>query len=415
MDPDLRSQAKRHDDLLSRRLDNLIPMLMERSGIDAWVVAAREYNEDPVLSTMLPATWLATARRRTILVFLRQGEDTTRLAVSRYAVGDAFPAAWDPEEEPDQWRRLAALLEEADPERIGVNTSPVFALADGISSSELDTFVGSLPDHLQERVAPATDAAIGWLETRLPEEADTLARACSIAHQLLRRALSPEVIEPGRTTTAGVEWWLRDMTHAGGHRAWFHPTCSVQRAGVGPKVDFSTRPGDTVIQPGDLVHVDFGLVHQDLCTDQQQHAYVLLPGQSAPPPGLVEGLRRANRLQDLLMGEFVTGLTGNEILAATRRAAAKEGIDGLVYTHPIGVHGHAAGPTIGLWDRQDGVPGEGDYPLWPDTAYSIELQARVPVPEWDGQVVQIMLEEEAFFDGSSCRFVDGRQTELWLV
>jgi hypothetical protein len=123
----------------------------------------------------------------------------------------------------------------------------------------------------------------------------------------------------------------------------------------------------------------------------------------------------ANRLQDLLMAEFVTGRTGNQILAATRQKAASESIDGLIYTHPLGLHGHAAGPTIGLWDQQDGVPGQGDYSLWPDTAHSIELQARHQVDEWDGQVVELMLEEDAWFDGVECRLLDGRQTSLWLV
>jgi Xaa-Pro aminopeptidase len=170
-----------------------------------------------------------------------------------------------------------------------------------------------------------------------------------------------------------------------------------------------------MIEAGDLVHIDFGITYHGYCTDQQQHAYILGPSERSAPEGLVAGLRAANRLQDLLMSEYRTGRSGNEILAATRHAAEREGIQALVYTHPIGVHGHAAGPTIGLWDRQDRVPGQGDYPIWPDTAYSIELQARAPVPEWDGQVVQFMLEEDAFFDGAGCRFLDGRQTELWLI
>jgi Xaa-Pro aminopeptidase len=412
---DLRAAGARHDDLLSRRLDALMPMLMDRAGLDAWVVTAREYDEDPVLATMLPAEWLATARRRTILVFLRRGDTVERLAVARYPVGDAFPSAWDPEADPDQWRRLADLLEAADPRRIGVNTSETFALADGLSASERDALLAALPDHLRDRVVSAEAAAIGWLETRLPDEAETLAEACSVAHGFLRRALSPEVIIPTVTTTKDVEWWLRNVVHAAGHGAWFHPSCTVQRAGDGARESFATKPENTVIGHGDLVHIDFGIVHEGLCTDQQQHAYVLLPGETEPPKGLAVGLAAANRLQDLLMAEFATGRTGNDVLAATRAAAATEGIDGDFYTHPIGAHGHAAGPTIGLWDRQEPIAGAGEYPVHPNTAYSIELQARVPVDEWDGQTAQFMLEEEAFFDGESCRFVDGRQTELWVV
>ncbi len=412
---ELRAAAARQDRILTRRLDELVPALMRRTGVDAWVIAAREYNDDPVLQTMLPATWLGTARRRTIVVFLDRGDQVDRMAVGRYAIGEAFEPAWDPDVQPDQWVRLAEILTEADPARIGIHSSDTFPLADGLSASEASAFSDALPSKLRHRVASGEALAIGWLETRLDEEIEILSEACAVAHGFLRRALSPEVVTAGETSTSDVEWGLRQAVDDAGHGAWFHPTASVQRAGGSARDSFASKPGESIIQPGDLVHIDFGITFHGYCTDQQQHAYVLRPGESAAPDGLMSGLRTANRLQDLLMSEYRTGRTGNEVLDATHRAARREGIEGLVYTHPIGVHGHAAGPTIGLWDHQDGVPGQGDYPIWPDTAYSIELQSRVPVPEWDGQVVQFMLEEEAVFDGTECRFLAGRQTELWLV
>ncbi len=187
---DLRARADARDRLLASRLDGLIPMLMDRAGLDAWVLAAREYNEDPVLQTMLPATWLDTARRRTILLFLRTPDGVRRMAVARYAVGDAFPSAWDPEAQPDQWSRLAELLADADPARIGVNSSAVFPLADGLSASERAELVDHLPPALVSRIVSAETAAIGWLETRLPEERALLADACRQSHGYLRRALS---------------------------------------------------------------------------------------------------------------------------------------------------------------------------------------------------------------------------------
>ena len=412
---DLRARAADHDGLLADRLDLLVPTLMERAGLDAWVLVAREYAEDPVLATMLPATWLDTARRRTILLFLRGTEGVRRVAVARYAVGEAFPSAWDPDEEPDQWRRLAGLLAEADAARIGIDSSPTFPLADGLSASEREGLVAALPPGFEARLVSAESAAVGWLETRLPTERAHMADACRASHAYLRRALSAEVITPGATTTAQVEWWLRDAVHAAGHRSWFQPTCSIQRQGTGARESFAGKLAETVIEPGDLVHVDFGIVDDGYCTDQQQHAYVLRPGETAAPAGLSAAIASANRLQDLLMTEIAVGGTGNDVLRRTLEAAASEGIDGLVYTHPIGLHGHAAGPTIGLWDNQVAVDGSGDYPIWPMTAYSIELQARVPVPEWDGQVVQAMLEEDAFHDGSTCTFLNGRQVELWLI
>lgn len=413
--PCLRARADAHDRMLVSRLDALIPMLLDRAGLDAWVLAAREYNEDPVLQTMLPATWLDTARRRTILLFLRSPDGVRRMAVARYDVGDAFPLAWDPETQPDQWARVAELLVDADPARIGVNSSEVFPLADGLSASERAALSDRLPPALASRIVSAEVAAIGWLEARLPEERPLMAEACRISHGYLRRALSAEVITPGITTIVDVEWWCREAIHRDGYGTWFHPTCSVQRPGSSSRDSFVHKQGAVVIEPGDLVHLDFGIVAGGYCTDQQQHAYVLAPGETRAPEGLAAGMARANRLQDLLMAQFAAGRTGNEILRRTREAAGAEALDGFVYTHPIGLHGHAAGPTIGLWDNQVAVEGQGDYPVWPSTGYSIELQARTAVEEWDGQVVQFMLEEDAWFDDGGCSFVDGRQTELWLI
>jgi Xaa-Pro aminopeptidase len=412
---DLRTRAEAHDRLLVARLDALVPALMDRAGLDAWVVAGREHAEDPVLRTMLPATWLGAARRRTILLFLRNGGAVHRMAIARYAVGDAFPAAWDPDVQPAQWQRVAELLVEADPARIGIDTSATFALADGLAASERDALLVALPAALRARVVGAEVAALGWLETRLPEERSSLAEACRISHGHLRRALSGEVIEPGRTTTADVEWWLRNAVDADAHGSWFQPICSVQRPGGAVRDSFAAAPGAAVIGPGDLVHVDFGIVMDGWCTDQQQHAYVLRPAERRAPAGILRAMEVANRLQDLLLVALTAGGTGNDVLRRTREAAAAEGIDGLVYTHPIGLHGHGAGATIGLWDQQDGVPGEGDYPVRQSTAWSIELQARVAAPEWDGQVVQIMLEEDAWLDEAGASFLDGRQEEPWLI
>jgi Xaa-Pro aminopeptidase len=416
MQPDLRSRAARHDALVRQRLDRLVPGLMRRAGVDAWVVAGREYNEDPVLQTMLPSTWLGTARRRTILLFLDRGDRVERLAVGRYAIGDdLFAPSWDPADQPDQWARLAELLAGADPKRIGVDLSAGFALADGISASEFEALMAALPAQLRARVTGAEAAAIGWLETRLPEEREAMAGACARAHGFLRRSLSREVITPGRTSTDDVEWWLRQVVHAAGHGTWFHPTVSLQRRGGATRDSFAGKPSPAVVEAGDLIHIDFGIVDDGYCTDQQQHGYVIGGDENEVPAGLAAGMHAANRSQDVLMAEFRTGRSGNGVLASARRRLAEEAIDALIYTHPIGLHGHAAGPTIGLWDRQDGVLGAGDYPLWPDTAYSIELQARVPVPEWDGQVVQFMLEEDAWFDGDTCSFLDDRQTEIWPI
>lgn len=238
--------------------------------------------------------------------------------------------------------------------------------------------------------------------------------ACSIAHDILRRALSGEAVIAGTTTTEDVAWWLRARVQELGTHVWFHPTVSVQRLQDDPPRDFSARPGTRVIRPHDLVHIDFGIVWDGLCTDQQQHGFVL-GGEAAVPEWADAALAVGNELQDILLGQFRAGRTGNEVLRSALTAAATAGIAGSIYTHPIGIHGHGAGPSIGLWDNQEHVPGPGDRSLRANTAWSIELKVDLAVPQWGGQTVSIMLEEDAWFDGEAVEYLDGRQKQVWPI
>lgn len=413
----LRARAELRDAWLVQRLDTIVRPLMREHGIDLWVLVAREYNEDPVVETMLPATWLA-ARRRTVLVFHDPGGDAPleRLAVARYDIGAAFPRAWDPEAQPDQWARLAEVIAERDPARIGIDVSADFALADGLSHGEHTGLVRALPEELRGRIVPAQALAVGWLETRSASEVVVYPMLCRIAHAIIAEGFSEAVVQPGVTTTADVMWWYRERVAELKLDTWFQPHVELQRADAGERDgSFAARQGELVIQPGDLLHVDFGITYLGLNTDTQQHAYVLRPGEADAPEGLKRGLAAANRLQDILMSNYASGRSGNEVLRLAREAALAEGLRPSIYTHPLGFHGHGAGATIGMWDQQDGVPGSGDYPVRASTVWSIELNVTHSVPEWDGMDVRFMLEEDAFFDGERCTFLDGRQTELLLI
>ncbi|NQV05482.1 M24 family metallopeptidase, partial [bacterium] len=226
---------------------------------------------------------------------------------------------------------------------------------------------------------------------------------------------SNSAIAPGTTTTEDLEWWFRDKVRSLGLTTWFQPAVSVQRPGGTARISFADHPGRIVIDRGDLVHVDFGIIYLGLHTDQQQHAYVLGDGETGVPSGLASALAEGNRLQDILLGQFAEGHTGNQALAAARAEALSEGLRPTIYSHPIGLHGHAAGPSIGLWDQQDGVPGDGDLPIRPATTWSIELNVQVDIEEWGGRTVSIMLEEDARFDGTAVEWLDGRQTAFHLV
>ena len=412
----LQEQGQLRDAWLSQRVETILPELMRREGIDMWILISREYNEDPVLKTMLPSFWLS-ARRTTMLVIYDAGEELETLACARYDVGEVFRKAWDKDAQPDQWARLAEIIRERNPRRIAVNRSENFGLADGLSSYHYDQLLNILPDQYANRIVTGERLAIGWLETRLPEEMVVYQQIVRIAHQIIAEGFSDQVIQPGVTSTDQVVWWYRERIRGLGLTAWFHPTVDIQRADA-DNFDhlrsFSKRPGEQIIQPGDLLHVDFGITYLGLNTDTQQNAYVLRPGESVPPDYLVEAHQSGLRLMDILTDQFVTGRTGNEMLAAALEQAQSEGLKPTIYTHPIGYHGHGAGPTIGLWDQQGGVPIRGDYPLYPNTAYSIELNNAVYLEEW-GKEIRMMMEEDAFFDGESVRYIDGRQTELYTI
>lgn len=414
----MKDRANHQDGWLKKRLDTVVPALMRERGVDMWLLVAREYNEDPVVKTMLPATWLA-ARRRTVLIFFDNGDTVERMAVSRYAVGDMFPAAWNPEQQPDQWARIADLIQVRNPKKIALNVSETFALADGMSESQHTDLLKALPRKFRNRVVYDPALAIGWLEQRIPEEMAMYPHIMKLAHAIIREGFSDKVITPGVTTTADVMWWFRDKIREQRVTAWFHPTVSIQRRTLDDKGQKMTElfdpSSDSVIRRGDLIHVDFGITYMGLNTDTQQHAYVLNEGETGAPDGIRRALSIGNRLQDILTDNYQTGLSGDAVLAASRKQAISEGIEPSIYTHPIGYHGHGAGATIGLWDSQGGVPGRGEYPVRANTAWSIELSAIVPVAEWGGQKVRIMLEEDAFFDGNEVRYINGRQQELHII
>ncbi len=412
----MRERAEVVNNWLVERLDRVVPELMREHGVDMWIVLGREYNEDPVLETMLPATWLS-ARRRTILVFHDPdgASEVERLAVARYSVGDAFESAWNPDEQPDQWARLVEIVEARDPHRIALNISPTFALADGLSHSQFNELRQALPLRLRDRIVPGEALAIGWLERRIPEEMEVYASICRIAHEIMAEALSERVIQPGVTTTHDVQWWCRERIRELKLTAWFHPSVSIQRQKEDSDFLDLFTGDEQVIQRGDLVHLDFGITYLRLNTDTQQMTYVLRRGETEPPAGLQRAFAIGNEMQDILTERFAEERSGNDVLVDALAEAKARGVNAMVYTHPIGYHGHGAGPAIGMWDKQGGVPGKGDYPIHNRTAYSIELSITAPVPEWNGQEVRIMLEEDAYFEDGRVEYIDGRQLKLHIV
>ncbi len=413
-----RDRADAEDRMLRDRLDTLLPQLMREAGLDMWLVICREYAEDPVYLTLVPSPVFA-ARRTTILVFHDRGEEEgiERLTVSRYGQGDSYTGAWESGGSLDeQWARLAEIITERDPKRIGINVSEGWAVADGLSSGLHERMKLALGPVLSGRLVSAENLVVRWLETRTEMELEVYPQLVQLARSVIAEAFSNKVITPGITTTQDVRWWIRQRFEELDLDIWFQPDGNVQRMGW-PADEGSVIEGhgDAVIQRGDVLHTDVGIRYMRLNTDTQEMGYVLRVGEEDVPQGLKRALAIGNRWQDLLTSSFELGRTGNEILAATRAKAEAEGITCSVYTHPLGFHGHGAGPTIGMWDNQGPTPLRGDWPLHANTCYAIEGNVTVALPEWDGQKVQIKLEQDGWFDGERVIYLGGRQTRCHVV
>jgi Xaa-Pro aminopeptidase len=430
----VREQAALQQEWLRKRLDTFLPGLMRKHGIDLWVVPMREYAEDPVF-VALAAPETFAARRRTIYVFFDRcaaagaapaASCVERIALGGTTQGGVFDARrstrpadsnvgrgqqaelWGDE----QWQVLKSMIEERTPRVIGINRSTVFAFSDGLTSGELKGMTAALGDKWTSRFRDAEALPLELIAVRLPDEEVFFRRMQELVWSLTQTMFSSTVIIPGTTRTSDLVWWWRQRINDLGLDTWFQPGVDVQRSGGTAEA----LGADPVIQPGDLLHCDVGITVARLNTDTQHLAYVLRPGETDAPEGLRRALANGNALQDIVMEEIRPGRTGNEILAAARARMEARKIDGSIYSHPIGLHGHGAGPLIGLWDYQGGVPGRGDAKVIPSMWWSIELQATTPVPEWGGRAVRMAQEEDAIIgaDGQ-VRWALRRQDRLFLV
>jgi hypothetical protein len=400
---------------LKWRLDNIIPELMRREKIDMWLVINREYNEDPVYLSLVPRPTMS-ARRTSILIFHDLGPDkgVERLSGSYYGMEGWYKGTWV-DKKKKQFESLAEVIKARNPKRMGINTSEDWAFGDGLTASLKVKLEKALGPELSSRFVSAENLCVGWLETRSPQEMSVYRHICGIAHDLISEFYSNRVITPDVTTTDDVVWWFRQRVTDLGLEVWFQPSISIQRR----KTEPSASPADKkVIRRGDMLHCDVGLTYLGVCTDMQLQAYVCRIGETDAPEGLKEALRRANRLADVFMGEFIEGRSGTAIVTAAMKKGEAEGLRPMIYMHPIGVHGHGAGCVADARPPESAPednPERGKYPLFPNTAYAIEFSSTSAVPEWDNQDVRIAYEEDALFTENGCRFIDGRQLKLYLI
>jgi Xaa-Pro aminopeptidase len=420
--PDLRGQAALQQQWLKYRLENYLPQLMRQYGVDMWIISNREYNEDPVFFSLVSPTMFA-ARRRTIYVFHDRGpgQGVERLALGGGSQGGLYEVYRDPDSGIElygdsQWTLLRKLIDSRQPRKIAINISHTHAFSDGLSAGEREQLEEALGLDHRKKLVRAEGLALDFVALRSPGMVPTYQRLMEHVHSILSRAFSNEVITPGKTTDQDVIWWLRQENLRQGFGTWFHPSLRVQRKGGAAVQILQQEDAPITIERGDVLWVDYGLTAMRLATDTQHMGYVLREGETAPPAGILAALENSKKMQDIVMARMTPGRTGNEVLADALKEIKALGIKGTVYSHPIGDHGHGAGPLIGLWDRQQGVPGRGDVKLMPNTWFSIELSSRTPIPEWGGQELFVGMEEDAMVgpDGK-IRWVLRRQENFHLI
>ena len=408
-------QIQERDAWLEKRHDALLGM-MRRHNLDWWIIVNEEFHLDPLTPFIAPAR--PYAGNRDIFVFIDAGEDGLRkVALTGYAeesverVFETMTRKRSPEE------NLKELYEANPPERIGLGSEGRRGMTRSLTRSSYQMLSEALGPEGSSRFVGAEALIEDYLDTRIPEEFPHFEALVHLTEVLARRALSNEAITPGRTTVGELRRFLFDALWAHGVGTWFQPDFRVQRAGTvgGTSRGFlAVSKENTVVQRGDVLHLDFGISYMGFDSDWQKLAYVLREGEKDVPAGLKLGLRNTNVLQDVLMNTARPGRPAGEIYAETMAEMEKRGIEAMIYSHPLGNHGHGLGPSIDFRSKENGSEKE-PRPLRPHSWISIELNTALAIPEWDGQKVFFMEEDPAYLTDEGYRFFRPRQESFYLV
>jgi Xaa-Pro aminopeptidase len=412
---DWSAQMTVRDEWLTKRHEMLLPM-MRRHGIDMWIVVNEEFHDDPLTEYVAPAR--PYTGRRDVFVFVDAGDDGLRkIAATGYweeTVARFFESPIDPRPAAEVLRELYDTYE---PDVIGLGIGGSRGMTRSLTWDSYDFLAEAMGADAERRFSSAEALIDEFLATRIPEEWAHYERLVALTEYVTKRALSNEAITPGVTTVGDVRRFMYDELWGQGVGTWFQPDLRVQRQGmaeVGSRGFLAVALEDIVIEPGDLVHVDFGISYMGLDSDWQKMAYVLRPGESDAPDGLKAALANTNALQDALMLRASRpGRTAGEAYRETMAEMDEQAITAQIYSHPLGNHGHGVGPSIDFRSA-DQVDATGRTLV--EGAYiSIELNTKTAVPEWDGQDVYVMQEDPAYLTNEGWRFFRPRQEMFYLV
>jgi Xaa-Pro aminopeptidase len=400
---------------LEKRHAMLLPM-MRKHNVGMWIVVNEEFHNDPLTEYIAPPRVYTGGRD--IFVFVDAGEQgLKKFAVTGYAEDNLkrFFETWD---EPRPAKDvLKELYEKYQPKTIAIGIDAQRGVSRSLTHDSYKFLSESLGPDATQRFIPAAELIEDYLSTRLPEEFDTYTQMVQATEILTRRALSNEVIRPGRTTVGDVRRWLYDQLWENRYTTWFQPDMRVQRQGLTSNMSrgfLGVAPESVVIQSGDILHIDFGVTYMGLSTDWQKMAYVLRKGEKTPPAGLIAAMAKTNALQDSVMQNAKPGKTAGEVYNQAMAEMQAKGIEAKIYSHPIGTQGHGLGPSIDYRAGQR-TSMEAGKPLVKGTYLSVELNTASEIPEWGGQKIFVMMEDDAYLTDEGYKFFRPRQTEYYLI
>lgn len=403
---------------LEQRHASLLPM-MRKHGIDMWIVVNEEFHADPLTNYVAPPR--PYAGNRDFFVFIDGREQgLKRIAITGYAEENLKRFFEAPDEPVAPNVRLAQLVKEFDPRTIGLSIGGARGVTRSLTYDTHAFIRDAVGASYAARFTSAADLIEEYLDTRLPAEKEHYTTAVALTEQLVKRALSSEVITPGKTTVGDVRRWLYDAVAAHGVTTWFQPDLRVQRRGVTSPTSrgfLAVAPEGMVIERGDVVHVDFGITYMGLDTDWQKMAYVLRDGETDVPLGLKLAMKSTNILQDALMRRHSRpGKLAGDVYRDTMAEMKERNIEAMIYSHPVGAQGHGLGASIDFRAaaRKD-IGQQTQKPLRLGSYISIELNTAAEVPEWDQQRVFVMMEDVAWLDDDGWEFFRSRQESWYLV
>jgi Xaa-Pro aminopeptidase len=409
----LREQSEVRQSWLKKRFDTVLLPMMRKHGAAMWIVTNEEFHSDAVTESIVPP--VPMVGRRDFFIFHDNGQTLERFAVVRYEEEQLkkFYTLISPARDKTA-ETIKKIVEDRKPKTIALNMGYGRGQTDGITHDAYKFLAATLGKDYETRFVSAGNLITDYLDTRLPEEMEHYRTAVLVTDILTRRAFSNEVITPGKTTVGDVRWWFLQQLNNLGLTTWFQPDLRVQRtakANANSQQFLSVADESTVLERGDVIHIDCGLIYMGLSTDWQKHGYLLREGERDAPAGLKNALKNTNLLQDAIFKAARAGMTGQEVYEAVMADMKRQNIEAMIYSHPIGNQGHGLGASIDF-RRALGTSPER---IRPGSYISIELNTSTAVPEWNNQKVTIMAEDDAFMSEKGYEFFRPRQTEFYLI